>query len=828
MRLDDIRAAVNGEVDGDLDELRASWVQQRSGEVSDSDEAQIEGFLAWLHERGAIRTETFQALHTADGVRLNDLATYYGDDGTLDGQDRQAELERGLEAKRAIDDDDDDDLGWPEPPPNADTSLFPIRTKRAKRKIDHSRRLTFLGKLAAGAMGEIHIARDRDLQRKIAVKRMTEKVKRSPTLSSRFYTEAQITAQLDHPNIVPVYSLEPDPDGGLTYTMKLIKGRTFAEVIREIRACYDENRPLGEELSLNARLDWFLRCCDAIGYAHSRGVIHRDLKPDNVMVGKFGEVFVMDWGIARLGDRRDVTDDDLVAVGDDAEELGPDLPQAKTRIGTVIGTPAYMSPEQAEGNNDLIDGRSDEFALGLLLFELVSLKQALSGRDTMSLLLKVQRAELEPLSAYRGSPPIDPELVAIIRKATSRSPDDRYPEVSDLATDLRRYLRGEPVLALPEGVTKRLSRWMARHVRLLVSLFMLVMGAGGLVVIGALTTTLLTMATAEVREQQVSSLLGVVSGQAHDLDAYLLTYEGLLKVLSSNAVEVLDRDPDALGPAADSYYLRDPFSPPDLSASPRYGSEVSLGWPVIKRAGGVSEEESLDSVRQLTMLRSPFRRLLLSSSSEGAVGLAEAEERKLVLEDGTPIAWAYVALENGVLAHYPGHNKFPSPYDARKRPWYELARGVRGPVWGSPHVDFGGLGLMLPCSMGLYDDDGNLRGVAGIELSFDFLIDRLLEAPELTDVADTYILDAGGRIVIQSSDKKRASTDSGLGKRLVRMKRFPYEMVTAAALAKPSGTMVADTPSGKQLFVWDRMKSTGWIYIVRGDERAVMQAVSER
>ncbi len=485
MRLDDIRAAVQGEVDGDLDELRAAWVQQRSGEVHDSDEAQLEDFIAWLHDRGAIQSETFRALHTADGVRLNDLATlatFYGDDGTLDGQVIGEERpQRDEEEEEEEDEEDSDEFDWPELPPGADTSLFPIRTKRATRKVDPSQRLTFLGKLAAGAMGEIHIARDRDLQRKIAVKRMTPKVKRSPTLSSRFYTEAQITAQLDHPNIVPVYSLEPDPDGGLTYTMKLIKGRTFADLIAEIRSCYDEKRELAAEHELDARLEWFLRCCDAIAYAHSRGVIHRDLKPDNVMVGKFGEVFVMDWGIARLGERRDISDDELVAIDDDTDT--GELPQARTRIGTVIGTPAYMSPEQAEGNNDLIDGRSDEFALGLVLYELVCLRQALTGRDTMSLLLKVQRADLEPVQAYAGADPIDPELAAIIHKATAREADARYPDVKALADDVRHYLRGEPVAALPEGVTKRLSRWMARHVRFLVSLFVVTMGASSLVVI---------------------------------------------------------------------------------------------------------------------------------------------------------------------------------------------------------------------------------------------------------------------------------------------------------------------------------------------------------
>jgi tRNA A-37 threonylcarbamoyl transferase component Bud32 len=795
MRFEEIRDAVAQEVREDLDVLRAQWATQ----TDEHDD--MEAFVEWLHDAGKIGHDTFRAIHAGGGVVLTNfatLATYFGDDG----------------------DDDSDEVPSPaELPANGDTSLFPIRTRRTVLKLDPEGRFQFLGKLAAGAMGEIHIARDRDLQRKVAVKRMTDKVKRSQTLSARFYTEAQVTAQLDHPNIVPVYSLEADPEGGLTYTMKLIKGRTFSQLVADVRAALDAGKELEADLDLAARLEWFLRVCDAISYAHSRGVIHRDLKPDNIMVGKFGEVFVMDWGIARLGDRREAIDEELVDVAlDDG--------QNRTRVGTVIGTPAYMSPEQAEGNNDLIDGRSDEFALGLILYELVCLEQALRGRDTMSLLLKVQRAEIEPIRAYRGQPAVAPELDAIIRKATARERERRYPHVKDLADDVRRHLRGEATKALPEGLYKRAQRWAVRRIQWLVGMLVVVLGVAAISAIGGLGTTVVTMQWAEQREAQMSDLLGIVAGRTHDLDAYLLTYEGLLKVLSASALESLAREPAAGAPEP---YVGEPFAPADLVDSPRYGSRVSIGSPVYKRGEGLTVDDAMPSIRQLSALEKPFQRLLLSSSSEDALGSSPDEVRQLLLERGTPIAWAYVALQNGVLAHYPGHDQFPSPYDATRRPWYKLAEGARGPRWGSPHVDHGGLGLMLPCSMGLVDERGQQLGVAGIELSFDFIIEQLLEAPELAAVAETYVLDTTGRIVIQSSDKKRAGTDSALGKRLVRMKSFPYESVAAAAMAEPSGAMTVDIDGeGRQLFVWYRMKSTGWTYLIRGEERAILGAMGER
>jgi serine/threonine-protein kinase len=817
MRFEEIQAAVRDEVGDELEALHAEWLAQGAAPAATFDggtldkgtgadgthagDEALDGFVAWLHERGRIGQDTFRSLHADGEVHLNNLATlatYFEDDDSLDEPTDEA-------------------------PINTDTAAFPIRTRLGPKPAhDASARFAFLGKLAAGAMGEIHIARDKELQRKVAVKRMTDKVKRSNKLSSRFYTEAQVTAQLDHPNIVPVYSLEADPEGGLAYTMKLIKGKTFTQLIADVREGYEEGRPPDEDHDLSARLEWFLRVCDAIAYAHDRGVIHRDLKPDNIMVGKFGEVFVMDWGIARLNQTSDGGTEELVDMGGEGSA-------GRTRLGTVIGTPAYMSPEQAEGNNDLIDGRSDEFALGLILFELCCLKQALTGRDTMSLLLKVQRAELEAFEGHPKAPPLAPELKAIVARATHRDPDQRYPGVKQLADDVRRFLRGEVTEALPHGVWRRTRTWLSQHTTLLLATLLVSGAITGFTGITGLTTILVQRVAAEEREAQLADLLGIVSGQAHALDARMFEYQGLLKVLASNAVEAVQRDQDSIGPEGDAYFVSEPFRPPDLTHSARYDTEVSIGWPVFKLPDTLTPEQAVPSIRQLTLLRHPMRRLLLSSISESAVGLPPEQEEQQLLSVGSPIAWAYVALENGVLAHYPGHNHFPSPYDATRRPWYKLVAGQRGPQWGSPQVDFGGLGMMLPCSMGLYDDDGRQLGVAGIELPFDYLIDHVLEAPQLQEVAEAYVIDADGRIVVQSADKRRSRTDSGLGKHRVRLKSFPVEAVLDARVTRANGRLSHVNRRGKrELLVWYALDSArGWSYVVRGEEKALLQAMAD-
>jgi serine/threonine protein kinase len=237
--------------------------------------------------------------------------------------------------------------------------------------------------------------RDRDLRRKVAYKQLLTGLETRPGLVQRFLLEAQVMAQLDHPNVVPVYALEQIAEGRFAYAMKLVRGQTLASLLREAHRCIQERRILPTDLSRVTLLDHFLKVCDAMSYAHARGVLHRDLKPSNIMIGQFREVYVMDWGLARV-----IHAPDLMLEPDSRESISlrsNDPTATQTRLGDIMGTPSYMSPEQASGDHANLDARSDLYALGLILFELISLQRALHAPSLETALKMAQRGDKQPL-----------------------------------------------------------------------------------------------------------------------------------------------------------------------------------------------------------------------------------------------------------------------------------------------------------------------------------------------------------------------------------------------------------------------------------------------
>jgi serine/threonine-protein kinase len=272
-----------------------------------------------------------------------------------------------------------------------------------------------LGELARGGMGMVRKLRDRVVLRTVAKKQLHEAALSVPGAPLRFLEEAQITGQLDHPNVVPVYDVVLDESGVPAYfTMKLVSGKTLRELADEAHA---------EGLRAEHVEGFFrsmLRVCDALSFAHSRGVIHRDLKPDNVMVGSFGQVYLMDWGIAllRTGER----------------------PSAQSDSSSVLGTPAYMAPEQALGQAALIDERTDVFGVGAMLYRVLSGRAPWSGRSGGA----VERARSEsvpPLEDVAG-PAVPPGACRIVMKALSRERDERHSSVADLAAEIEAFLHG--------------------------------------------------------------------------------------------------------------------------------------------------------------------------------------------------------------------------------------------------------------------------------------------------------------------------------------------------------------------------------------------------
>lgn len=312
-------------------------------------------------------------------------------------------------------------------------------------------------KLGSGGMGTVYLAQDVDLGRKVAVKVMNE-ADRTGALASRMTREARIVALLEHPSIVPIHDVGTLDDGRVFYAMKLVQGKR----LDEFASCAS---------SLSDLLRIFQKVCEAVAFAHARGVIHRDLKPENIMAGPFGEVLVMDWGVAKvLGDGRAeataATDDGIELRAIDNDDLIATLPLAggqsgDTSGGTVIGTPAYMAPEQAMGKTDLLDQRSDVFALGAILYFLFT------GRPPFEHLgpenARGQTTRKLPPRPRQINRKIPRAIEAVCLKAMSDRREDRYASAEDVAGDVVRFLDGQPVLAYPENIFEKAGRWLGKN-----------------------------------------------------------------------------------------------------------------------------------------------------------------------------------------------------------------------------------------------------------------------------------------------------------------------------------------------------------------------------
>lgn len=276
--------------------------------------------------------------------------------------------------------------------------------------------------LASGGMGEVHRAHDRSLNRLLAMKVLHERLSDQKLMRMRFQEEAQVTAQLAHPSIPPVHEVGELPDGRPYFTMKEVHGRTLTDIIDEVAA--GDDHPWSER----RRLEVFQKICEAVAYAHSRGVVHCDLKPPNVMVGAFGEVLVMDWGVARI------TEPAKSSAG--VEPPVRVTSQASSQM--VAGTPAYMPPEQAIG--EAIGPSADVFALGVMLYELLSGKRPYDG-GARELIFLSARGEFEDIPASPGSV-VDGALMEIIRRAMQPEAVDRYPDAAPMADELARWREG--------------------------------------------------------------------------------------------------------------------------------------------------------------------------------------------------------------------------------------------------------------------------------------------------------------------------------------------------------------------------------------------------
>jgi serine/threonine-protein kinase len=369
-------------------------------------------------------------------------------------------------------------------------------------------RYTLMQQHAVGGIGQVWLARDADLGREVALKEIRPDRLGNPQIWLRFQEEARITGQLEHPGIVPVYELvRGQRDQRPFYTMRFIHGRTLSAACKR----YHSRRAAGEaqRIELHELLGAFVSVCQAIAYAHSRGVIHRDLKGPNVILGDFGEVVVLDWGLAKVVDRPEDTSATPPVT------LSQEENREETQVGQLLGTPAYMSPEQAEGRFDLIDRRSDVYGLGAILYEILTGRPPFAGEPKGELLHQViHDAPLPPRSLVASTPPA---LQAVCFKALSKKPVERYASAAELAQEVQRFLADEPVGAYKEPARARLARWGRRHRVLMTSAGALLIAA-----VVALTAGTLLLGKANARTQEQRDLAQQNFHKArHAVDQYL-------------------------------------------------------------------------------------------------------------------------------------------------------------------------------------------------------------------------------------------------------------------------------------------------------------------
>ena len=328
------------------------------------------------------------------------------------------------------------------------------------RMTSEGGRFRLLRQHARGGIGVVFVALDSELHREVALKQIQIQHADDPASRARFLIEAEVTGRLEHPGIVPVYGVGTNEQGRPFYAMRFVRGQSLKEAID--RYHQSDSQQKGDRahgnLALRELLARFIEVCHAIAYSHSRGVIHRDLKPANILLGPYGETLVVDWGLAKVVGRDDVTPQPAAEV-----TLRPSSASGTdhTTAGITIGTPAYMSPEQSEGRGEEIGPASDVYSLGATLYCILTGRPALSDNNVENMLVRLRRGAIDP--PHRVKHRVPAALEAIVMKAMALRPADRYPSAQALGQDIERWLADEPVSARREPFWERARRWMRRH-----------------------------------------------------------------------------------------------------------------------------------------------------------------------------------------------------------------------------------------------------------------------------------------------------------------------------------------------------------------------------
>jgi serine/threonine-protein kinase len=653
--------------------------------------------------------------------------------------------------------------------------------------------------LGRGGMGTVHAALDRWLGRRVAVKLLSSMLEHGERIDRRFILEAQLAAQLEHPNIVPFYELLVSRDGAPALVMRLVRGQSMTVYLQACAASREASHSAPHDLQ--SRLERFLKICDAISYAHSRGVIHRDLKPDNVMLGAHNEVYVMDWGVARvMGDERPDSPDEGVRT---SSGVG-------TRNDEIIGTPSYMAPEQAIALP--VTFAADQYALGMMLAEIATLDSPRRGSEREQ--LNAALLGTEPYIEHRFGEAVAPALVAVIRKATARVPEDRYPSVEALADDVRRFSRDEAVSVLPDPPWLRVWRWAKRRPVVVLAVFTSLISVVAVLTVANLLGRLEAERRAERLSERLSEITAAVGRRARGVDAHFQRVALLVEKLADAAEQTLMHAPER--PTRT-------FAPEELASLDsttfvdRYGQRVSFQHAALVASPDSDIEELLALQARAGDLQALLEDAAARAAGRGSSLFWSQTERQRIAAAGSPIRWMDLGFEEGMLFVYPGNTFFPKDYDVRQRPWYVEAKRQPRLLWGSPYPDATTGRLLLPCTRAFFAGGGAFRGVAAAHLALDDVLESL-DFQDVPGFRGAALIDDHGDIVLSTSAR---GVDLGKGthdNRAIERKPFPVAAVRDSASTRRDGRVF----ESNGLYVFQRLEGNDWSLVVTLD-RAVTE-----
>jgi serine/threonine protein kinase len=680
--------------------------------------------------------------------------------------------------------------------------------------------------LGEGGMGSVFVAQDRGLGRVVALKRLRDGLEKDQGALRRFILEAQIGAQLEHPNIVPLYSFERSETGLPAIAMQLLEGMSMADYVRSAAAAPKSARSMRGEYSLKERVGTLLGACEAIHFAHERGVIHRDLKPDNVMLGRYREVYVMDWGLARVttsgidmasAAAAPANNDPATPVleaprhsdfGNSATIAAPSAHAPKeataTRQGDIMGTPQYMPPEQALGLIEKVGPAADQYALAVMLQELATLKPARSHKSTMAALAEALENKLAPPIDVDGDH-LHPALVAIIRRATQKEPADRYPSVAALAADIRCFVRDEPVSVYAEGLARRAVRAAARRPILAMSVFSLCGFLASVAIVGAVINDAVKTKRQAQTLENTRRVLIAVTGRAHAIDEKFSDLAAGVQAISAAAGELLERDTATLEPPR--------LLTPALAPSAAYGgAAVSFDSMVQFWPGKAAGADPPPSVGKLPRIEHWLRKTLVDALPEAdREGGALAQNRALGEGRGALLR-AFVGLEDGAYAQYPAR-ELRTDYDPRTRPWYRMTKQHQALHWTRPFADVAKKTLRMSAVVGMRAQ-GSFVGAAGSDLRVSALVPDL--ALDLPGFRRAYLVTEDARIVASAELEKdllAKITDVDVEIELPPVKN--RELAERIARREAGGYVTA----GDTLLVYARMLSPAWTYVAELEKK---------